>query len=72
MVREPDVLNLNNSENLSVILRSIGQHAKITKYSPFISKNGFSLENDGGDLNPVLKLIFNVYCCLDCNEAIYG
>ena len=72
MVREPDVLNLNNSENLSVILQSIGQHAKITKYSPFISKNGFSLENDGGDLNPVLKLIFNVYCCLDCNEAIYG
>ena len=29
-------------------------------------------ENDVGILNPVLKLIFNVYCCLDCNEAIYG
>ena len=76
MVGEPDILNPNSFENLSVILWSLGKRAKIAKYSPLISKaesrKWIFIENDGGILNPVLKLIFNVYCCLDCNKAIYG
>ena len=70
------MLNPNSFENLSVILRSLSEPAKIAKYSPLISEDEsrkwIFIENDGGILNPVLKLIFNVYHCLDCNEAIYG
>ena len=75
MVGEPDMLNPNSFENLSVILRSLGQRAKIAKYSPLISeaesRKWVFIENVGGILNPVLKLIFNVYRCLDFNEEIY-
>ena len=73
MVGEPDMLNPNSFENLSVILRS--QRAKLAKYSPLISeaesRKWVFIENVGGILNPVLKLIFNVYRCLDFNEEIY-
>ena len=70
------MLNSNSFENLSPILRSLGQRAKIAKYSCLIyeaeSRKWIFIENDGDILNPVLKLIFNVYHCLDCNEEIYG
>ena len=76
MMGEPDMLNPNSFENLSVILHSLGECAKITTYSPLISeaesRKWIFIENDGGILNPVLKLIINVYGCLDCNEAIDG
>ena len=76
MVGEPDMLNPNSFENLSVVLRSLGTRAKIAKYSPDASDNESRkwvfVENDVGILKPVLKLVFNVYRCLDCNEAIYG
>ena len=76
MMGEPDMLNPNSFENLSVILHSLSECAKITTYSPLISeaesRKWIFIENDGGILNPVLKLIINVYGCLDCNEAIDG
>ena len=66
------MLNPNSFENISVILRSLGQRAKIAKYSPLISeaesRKWVFIENDGGILNPVSKLIFNVYRCLGCND----
>ena len=76
---EPDILNPNIFENLSVFLRSLGQRTKISQYFLLISQAesrkwwgyGGDEKNDGDILNPVLKLIFNVYHCLDCNEAIY-
>ena len=37
MVGEPDMLNPNSFENLSVILQSLSKRAKIAKYSPLIS-----------------------------------
>ena len=65
MVGEPDMLNSNSFENLSAILLSLGQLAKIAKYSRLIyeaeSRKWIFIKNDGGILNPVLKL-----------EAIYG
>ena len=76
MLGEPDMLNPNSFENLSVILHSLSERAKITKYSPLTSeaesRKWIFIENNGGILNPVLKLIINVYGCLDCNEAIDG
>ena len=49
MVGEPDMLNPNSFENLSVILRSLGTRAKIAKYSPDATKveNGFLLKTTG-------------------------
>ena len=76
IVGKPERLNPNIFKNLPVILVSLGQRAKIAKYSPLISeaesRKCIFIGNYWGILNPVLKLIFNVYCCLDCNEAIYG
>ena len=55
MVGEPDMLNPNSFENLSVILWSLGQHTKITKYSSLISetegRKWVFIENDGSILN---------------------
>ena len=76
MLGELHMLNPNSFENLSVFLRSLGQRAKISQCSPLISeaesRRWVFIENDGAILNPVLKLILNVYQCLDYNEAIYG
>ena len=50
--------------------------AKIVINSPLISeaesRKWVFIENDGDISNPVLKLTFNIYRCLDYNEPIYG
>ena len=69
------MLNLNSFENFSTILQTLGKRASIEKYSPDDSvekRKWLFLEDDGGILNIVLKLIFNVYHCSECKEAVYG
>ena len=75
LVGEPDMLNPNSFENLLTILQTLGKRASIEKCSPDDSiekQKWLFLENDGRILNIVLKLIFNVYRCSECKEAVYG
>ena len=68
------MFNLNSFENLATILRSLGLPTNIKHYSNEQSmqrRMGLYIEKDGGILNLVLKLIYNVYQCARCNESIY-
>ena len=71
-VGEPDMLNPNSFENIAKILTNLGERAKISKYSDVGKREWLFLENDGGILFIILKLIFNVLKCPECNEIMYG
>ena len=54
---------------------NIGKCAEIDWYTPSECNPEHKLlfvENDGGILGPMMKLIFNVYCCSKCEERMYG
>ena len=74
IVGEPDMLNPNGYENISTIIYNIGKRAKIDRYAPSECNpecKWLFVENDGGILGPMMKLIFNVYRCSKCEERVY-
>ena len=61
IVGKPNMLNPNSFENLASILQSLGKRAKTDRYT-FSGENDekrkwIFIENDGGLLVPVIKLI---------------
>ena len=71
-VGEPDMVNPNSFENIATIIENIGRRSGIAKYSEESNRQWLFLENDGGILFILLKLIFNVIKCQHCSEIIYG
>ena len=69
------MLNPNGYENIATIMYNIGKRAKIDQYTPSECNpecKWLFVENDGGILGPMVKLIFNVYRCSKCEERIYS
>ena len=54
IVGEPDIMNPNSFKNIKQIVQNIATRA---------NRQWVFLENDGGILGPLLKLIFNTYRC---------
>ena len=71
-VGEPDFLNPNSFQNIATILDNIGKRAEINKYCPSGKRQWLFMENDGGILCVLLKLVFNVVRCEECKSVIYG
>ena len=60
---------------MATIIRSLGRRANIEQYSSDNNarkRKWLFIENDGGILSLVLKLIYNVHKCSKCNKSIYG
>ena len=75
VVGEPDMLNPSGYQNISEILTLVGERASIDRYckeEKERQRKWIFLENDGGIMNPTIKLIFNVYRCSRCEEKMYG
>ena len=71
-VGEPDFVNPNSFENIVTIIYNIGRRADIAKYNTQGKRQWLFLENDGGIIFILLKLIFNVIKCQRCSEVMYG
>ena len=71
-VGEPDFVNPNSFENIATIIYNIGRRADIAKCNTRGKRQCLFLENDGGIIFILLKLIFNVIKCQRCNEVMYG
>jgi hypothetical protein len=67
---EPDLLNPSSFQNISEILYNLAERAGISKNDG--QRKWLFLECDGGIYSIVEKLIFNVFVCSICHEAIYG
>ena len=68
-------LNPSGYHNISEILALVGERASIDRYckeEKERQRKWIFLENDGGIINPTIKLIFNVYRCSRCEEKMYG
>ena len=75
VVGERDMLNPSGYQNISEILTLVGELASIDQYckeEKERQRKWMFLENDGGIMNPTIKLIFNVYRCSCCKEKMYG
>lgn len=72
IVGEPDILNPSSFENITTILQNTGRRSGIEKYTENGQRQWLFLENDGGILLPIFKLIKNMYHCPSCDELIYG
>ena len=75
VVGEPDMLNPSGYQNISEILTLVGERASIDRYckeEKERQRKWIFLENDGGIMNPTIKLIFNVYRCSRCEEKMYS
>ena len=62
IVGEPDIKNSNSFKNIFEIVQTLVQRAHIDRYvddDSICRRKWIFLENDGGILNPFLKLIFN-------------
>ena len=60
------MLNPNGFETISKIMQSHEKRAKIKRYSSVEKEpehKSLFVENDGGIMGPMWKLIFNVYRC---------
>ena len=68
---EPDMCNPNSFQSISSILFNIGERADIKQYTGG-KRHWLFLECDGGIYTILEKLLFNVYRCSMCNEAMYG
>ena len=69
------MLNPSGYQNISEILTLVGERASIDRYckeEKERQRKWIFLENDGGIMNPTIKLIFNVYRCSRCEEKMYG
>ena len=71
-VGEPDMVNPNGFENISQILCNVGYRAGIKQYDASAAREWLILENDGGILYIIYKLIYNVLRCPKCNDVMYG
>ena len=71
-VGEHDFVNPNSFENIATIIYNIGRRADIAKYNTQGKRQWLFLENDGGIIFILLKLIFNVVKCQRCSEVMYG
>ena len=72
IVGDPDSLNPNSHDNITSILKSLGEKSGITKYSKNGTRKWLYVENDCGILLPVFKLIHNLYRCPGCSLSFYG
>ena len=66
------MLNPNSFKNISSILQNIGTRSGIRGYSSEGQREWRFLENDGGILSPIYKLIENVLKCTSCEKLFYG
>ena len=71
-VGEPDFVNPNSFENIATINHNIGRRADIAKFNTRGKPQWLFLENDGGIIFILLKLMFNVIKCQRCNQVMYG
>ena len=75
VVGEPYMLNSSGYQNISEILTLVGELARIDQYckeEKERQRKWMFLENDGGIMNPTIKLIFNVYRCSCWEKKMYG
>ena len=73
---EPDMVKPNSIENIKMILQNLGKHANIENVADDAvdgeRRQWLFLENDGGILDPILKLVFKLRACEECDQIFFG
>ena len=67
---EPDFVNPNSFENISVVLRNVGKRAGIAEYGG--SRQWLLIECDGQPYTILRNLIDNVWKCPNCHISFYS